>query len=112
MCKIKIFISIIIFSSFLFGTSIIKNETREIEKKIYKISKKISLKEKDINESQLDFSYLTSPSIVEKKAEHLDNFKYLPIKHSNIFLSMERFTDLNNKYVIQKKEYEKKTQKR
>jgi uncharacterized protein with PhoU and TrkA domain len=49
MFKIKIFISIIIFSSFLFGTSIIKNETREIEKKIYKISKKISLKEKDIN---------------------------------------------------------------
>ena len=35
MFKIKILLSIIIFSSLLFGTSIIKNETREIEKKIH-----------------------------------------------------------------------------
>ena len=33
MFRLKIFISIIIFSSLLFGTSIIKNQTREIEKK-------------------------------------------------------------------------------
>ena len=33
MFKIKILLSILVFSSFLFGTSIIKNETREIEKK-------------------------------------------------------------------------------
>ena len=34
MFKIKILLSILVFSSSLFGTSIIKNETREIEKKI------------------------------------------------------------------------------
>lgn len=101
----------IIFSLFLFGTSIVKNKTREIEKNIYKISKKISFKEKDINESQLDFSYLTSPLIVEQKTEHIDNFKYLPMEYSKIFLSMEKFTTLENKYVIQKREYEK-TQKK
>ena len=112
MFKIKIFISIIIFSSFLFGTSIIKNETREIEKNIYKISKKISFKEKDINESQLDFSYLTSPFIIEQKTAHIDKYKYSPMEYSKIFLSMEQFTELQNKFVIQKKEYEKKTQKK
>ena len=111
MFKIKIFVSMIIFSLFLFGTSIVKNKTREIEKNIYKISKKISFKEKDINESQLDFSYLTSPFIVEQKTEHIDNFKYLPMEYSKIFLSMEQFTTLENKYVIQKREYEK-TQKK
>ena len=102
----------IVFSSFLFGTSIIKNETREIEKNIYKISKKISFKEKDINESQLDFSYLTSPIIIEQKITHIDNFKYLPMEYSKIFLSMKQFTELQNKLVIQKKENEKKIQKK
>ena len=67
MFKIKILISITIFSSLLVFTSIIKNQTREIEKKIFNLSKLNSFKEKDLNESQLDFSYLTSPSIIEKK---------------------------------------------
>ena len=45
MFKVKILISIFIFSSFLFGTSIIKNKTREIEKQIYKTSKNIYFNE-------------------------------------------------------------------
>ena len=57
MFRIKITISIIIFSTFLVLTSIIKNQTRESEKKIYNLNKKISIKEKEIHESQLDFSY-------------------------------------------------------
>ena len=67
MFKIKIFISIIIFSTLLVFTSIIKNQTREIEKKIYNLSNVIFYLEKDMNESQLDYSYLTSPAIIEKK---------------------------------------------
>ena len=55
MFKIKILLSILVFSSFLFATSIIKNETREIEKKILSLSKDIYSKEKDLNESQLTF---------------------------------------------------------
>ena len=55
MLKFKILISIFIFSFFLILTSIIKNQTREIEKKIAKLSSKIHYKEKDLNESQLDF---------------------------------------------------------
>ena len=48
MIKMKILLSIIIFSSLLFGTSIIKNETREIEK-ILNINKTINLKSKDLS---------------------------------------------------------------
>ena len=61
MFKLKVFTSILIFSSLLIITSTIKNQTREIEKKIYKMNNKIHLKEKDLNESQLDFYYLTKP---------------------------------------------------
>ena len=64
MLKFKIILSFSIFSLLLIGTSLIKNETREIEKKIYIKSKKIFLKEKNLNETQLDFFYLSSPSII------------------------------------------------
>ena len=67
MFKIKISISLLIFSSLLFGTSVIKNETREIEKNIDQLNKKINFQEKDFNESQLDYFYLTSPSMIEKR---------------------------------------------
>ena len=46
MFKFKIFISIIIFSFLLIGTSSIKNETRELEKKIDILIKKLMLKRK------------------------------------------------------------------
>ena len=66
MFKLKIFTSVVIFSFLLVGTSIIKNKTRELEKKIHYLSKEISLKEKDYKESELDFAYLTSPKMIEK----------------------------------------------
>ncbi len=101
MFKIKIIIILLIFSSLLFGTSIIKNETRKIEKNIYQLNKKISQKEKNLNESQLDFSYLTSPSMIEKKIENLDIEQYLPMEYSKIFLSILNFNNLQNKYANQ-----------
>ena len=72
MFKFKIFISVIIFSFLLVGTSIIKNNTRAIEKKIYNSKNRIYIKERDLNESQLDYSYLTSPSILEQKIKIID----------------------------------------
>ena len=69
MFRVKIFLSIMVFISPLVCTSVIKNETRDIEKKIYDLVKIIDIKEKDLNESQLDFSYLTSPAVIEKKIE-------------------------------------------
>ena len=93
MFKVKIFISIFIFSSFLFGTSIIKNKTREIEKQIYKTSKNIYFKEKDINESQLDFFYLSSPSFLSQKIKELAFIEYQPMDFSRIYLSYLDFSN-------------------
>ena len=101
MINKKSLITILIFSILLFITSIIKNETRKIEKNIYQLNKKISQKEKNLNESQLDFSYLTSPSMIEKKIENLDIEQYLPMEYSNIFLSILNFNNLQNKYANQ-----------
>ena len=75
-----------IFSFLLFGTSIIKNKTREIEKKINNYNEVIYDKEKDHKESQLDYYYLTSPSIIEKKVDNLINDEYFPMEYSKIFL--------------------------
>ena len=48
MFRSKIIIPTIIFLILLIITSIIKNQTRIIEKKLSKLNKKIILKEKDI----------------------------------------------------------------
>ena len=112
MFRIKIIFSIIIFSFLLVGTSIIKNQTREIEKKIYNLSKEIQKMEKDLNESQLDYEYLTSPLIIEQRIELLNNQKYFPMEYSKIFLSISNFLNLKNKLAIQDNYHEKKDQKK
>ena len=100
MFRLKIFISIVIFSTFLILTSLIKNKTREVEKKIFNLNLKINVKEKDFVESQLDFSYLTSPAMIESKIEQLDYYKYQPMEYSKIFLNLSNFLDLKKKFVI------------
>ena len=112
MFKLKLLISIVIFIFLLIGTSSIKNKTRELEKKIIFLNKNNFQKEKDLNEVQLDFYYLTSPSIIERKVKHLGIQNYIPMQYSNIFLSLNHFLDLQKKYVIQEKPYEKKIQKK
>ena len=112
MSKFKIFISIIFFSFLLVGTSAIKNETRELEKKINILTKANAQKERNFNEVQLDYYYLTSPSMIEKKIEHLGIKKYIHMEYSNIFLSIENFINIQNKHVMQKTLDEKKVQKK
>ena len=106
MFKIKIFISIITFSILLIVTSIIKNQTRETEKKIFNLSKVIKIKEKDLNESQLDFFYLSSPSIIHNKIKLIDKEKYVTMEYSKIFLSISSFLDLQNRLAIQRNQDE------
>ncbi len=107
MFKIKILLSIIIFSFLLFGTSIIKNETREIEKKIITLNNNYNLKIKDLVESQLDLSYLTSPLMIENLISQTDE-QYIPMQYSKIFLNMKDFLNLENKIVLKKNRNEKK----
>ena len=111
MFRIKILISVVIFSSLLILTSFIKNQTRIIEKKIFNISKTVNSKENDLSESQLDFFYLTSPSIIEKKIENLDSNQYEPMEYSKIFLSISNFIELQNKVAIQGSQNDKKKKK-
>jgi|TARA_B100001059_G_C17379150_1_gene353541 hypothetical protein len=107
MFKTKIIISTIIFLILLIVTSIIKNKTRIIEKKSFKLNKKITLKKQDINESQLDFHFLTSPAEIEKKVKILGQNNYSPIKKSNIFLSLSTFNSIQNQITILNNKNEK-----
>ena len=97
MLKTKFIISSIIFIVFLITTSAVKNETRILEKKITNLSNDILLKKKDINETQLDFYYLSSPKEVEKKLNIIGFNDYSPISNSKIFLNISDFTKINNK---------------
>ena len=111
MFRLKIIIPTIIFLFLLIITSIIKNQTRIIEKKLYKLNKTIILKEKDVNESQLDFYFLTSPAEIEKKIIMLGQINYSPIKNSKIFISLSNFTSIQKKISTFNNLNEKKTKK-
>ena len=112
MFKLKIFISILIFSFLLISTSIVKNQTRKIEKEISFYQKVILHKEKDINETQLDFFYLTSPIMIEEKILLLSDRDYLPMEYSRIFLNISNFLNIENKLVIKNDQNENKIQKK
>ena len=112
MFKSKIAISVTVFVFFLIITSTIKNQTRIIEKQINQLNKKISLKEKDLNESQFDFYYLTSPILIEKKIKNLGYEHYLPMEHSKIFLNFSNFTNIQNKITILKNKHEEEIKKK
>ena len=96
MFKMKFTIAVTIFISFLLVTSVIKNKTRFIEKNISNLNTKIFIKTSDINETQLDFDYLTSPAEIEKKISVIGFDNYNPIKYSSIFFNIDDFTKIQN----------------
>tara|TARA_X000001036_G_scaffold169530_1_gene160415 strand:- start:137 stop:475 length:339 start_codon:yes stop_codon:yes gene_type:complete len=112
MFKIKVILSICIFSFFLGFTSIIKTETRSIEKDIYKAQKKISLIEKDLKETELDYFYLSSPKNLSQKIKKLSLVDYQPMDLSRIYFSYKSFLESRKKITILKKNNEKKTKKK
>jgi len=112
MPKIKLIISICIFSILLGITSAIKNQTRIIEKSVYKIDRKIAAIEKDLYETELDYSYLSSPNNLSKKIKNLAFIDYMPMDFSRIYLNYRDFIDSQKKITILKINNEKKTQKK
>jgi hypothetical protein len=112
MPKIKIIISVCIFSILLGVTSIIKNQARIVEKKIFKNNIKISLMEKDLHETQLDYSYLSSPSYLSKKISELALIEYFPMDFSRIYLNYSDFNYAQKKITTLNNNYEKKIQKK
>ena len=97
MYKIKILISILIFSILLIVTSTIKNQTRIIEKKINNFNIKIANYEKDLHEIELDYFYLSSPGFISKQIENLGLINYEPMEFSRIYLNYDDFISSNKK---------------
>ncbi len=97
MFKPKFIISLTLLIIFLLTTSAIKNKTRVIEKQISNLNKIILIKEKNINEAELDFYYLTSPVELEKKINLIGLNNYQPIKYSNIYLKISDYNLIHNK---------------
>jgi hypothetical protein len=112
MFKTKYIISTILLVAFLIITSFIKNESRTLEKKITNLNIKILLNKKDINESQLDFYYLSSPAEIEKRLNIIGLNNYQPISYSKIFFKVSDFTLNENKFSTLNNLDEKKIQKK
>ncbi len=112
MPKLKLLISVGIFAILISITSAIKNQTRIIEKDISKLNKRISILKKDLNETQLDFYYLSSPKNLSKKLKNLDLVVYMPMDLSRIYLSYNDFINFQNRMSTLDKSNEKKTQKK
>tara|TARA_E500000178_G_scaffold1252_1_gene1373 strand:- start:38 stop:376 length:339 start_codon:yes stop_codon:yes gene_type:complete len=97
MFNSKLFFSLTIFIFFLILTSLVKNQSRIMEKKIKVLNSYITAKEKNISESEMEFSYLSSPNKIEKKFSSRNLEKFEPIKHSNIFYNIHDFNILEKK---------------
>ena len=112
MHKFKVILSLCIFGILLGITSVIKNQTRSIEKSINKLDRKIAIMEKDLYETELDYFYLSSPNNLSKKIKDLSFNEYIPMDFSRIYLNYKDFIDSQKKITILEMNDEKKTKKK
>ena len=97
MFNSKLLFSLAVFTIFLIITSLVKNQSRVLEKQIKGLNSNIVAKEKNISEAEMEFSYLSSPNEIVKKFNNRDLEKFEPIKHSNIFHDIYDFNILEKK---------------
>ena len=97
MFNSKLFFSLAVFTFFLIITSLIKNQSRIIEKQIKGLNIKIIAKEKNISEAEMEFSYLSSPKEIEKKFNSKDLEKFEPFKYSSIYHDIHDFQTIEKK---------------
>ncbi len=97
MINKKIFLTLLIFSFFMILISVVKTQTRMIEKRIAVYEKDISSIKNNLHEAQLDFFYLSSPSYISKKIDEFSEEEYSTIKYSNIYLSLDQFLSQQSK---------------
>ena len=97
MPKFKLFISILIFTLLMIFTSIVKTQTRIIEKNIVKHENKITQIKFSLYEAQLDFYYLSSPENITKQILRYSDEVYFPMDFSRIYLSFDQFTNQSQK---------------
>ena len=87
----KKIILLLVYVSFFIAIPIIKNETRLIEKKIQNHKAQIILLEKNLSESYLEFQYLSSPEVLEKKVSKNIDINYNNLNISQIYLNFDKF---------------------
>ncbi|MAJ85806.1 MAG: hypothetical protein CL687_02395 [Candidatus Pelagibacter sp.] len=90
MLKSKIILSIFIFITLFTLTSVLKNQTRIIEKEIFQLKTKINDLEEKIYETKIEYNYLSSPANLDIKIKKFD-VDYFPLSKSNIFLDLNTF---------------------
>ena len=87
----KKIITILIYLSFFIAIPIIKNESRQIEKKIERHESLIFSLEKNLLDANLEYQYLTKPAVLSSKIEkHLDQ-QYNNLDFSQIYLNINDF---------------------
>ena len=91
MLNKKLFTTFTIFLFFMILTSVLKTQTRIIEKKIEISMRNISVIKNNLYESQLEYSYLSSPSYISNKILKYSDKEYSTIELSRIYLSLEQF---------------------
>ena len=91
MFKKSLIFSLTIFFTLMIVTSLIKNKTRNLEKKIEKINKEVAFLEKQLSDAEIDYIYLSSPNKLKKHLFTLGKEEYLSFDHSRIFFTTEEF---------------------
>ena len=76
--------------------SLIKNNTRNIEKNIKQLNTEISILKKDLLNAEIDFIYLSNP---ENLIQHLEISRehYTNFDHSRVFFSINHFMSQDSK---------------
>ena len=80
-----------VFLFFMVFIAFIKNETRSIEKNIYKQINIINKLENNLIEAQLEYSYLSSPETVSKKISIYSDENYSHLGLSRIYQDITHF---------------------
>ena len=93
----KKLIILLIYASFFIVIPIIKNKTRLIEKKIQNHAVQKIFLEKNLSEAYLEFQYLTSPEVLEKKVSENIDIKYNNLNISQIYLNFNEFINEQKK---------------
>ena len=84
MFKKSVIASLSIFFILMIFTSVVKNNTRNIEKNIEKLVGEISLLERELADAKIDFIYLSTPEKLREKLTDLTSVKYTAIRNEEI----------------------------
>tara|TARA_B100000029_G_scaffold113217_1_gene105460 strand:+ start:2285 stop:2605 length:321 start_codon:yes stop_codon:yes gene_type:complete len=106
MFKKSITISLSVFFVLMIFTSFVKNNTRNIEKNIERLSLDVSILEQELADTKIDFIYLSSPERLRENLSYLSSKEYFSYDYSRIFLSTQDFLNYTSheaKNLIKKK---------